>query len=157
MTATQRKKDGNESSAVGGTGTAVAGVVEAAAAAVASHHKSQNELNEVTMTAVNNTHNKTRKIAPPPTILEWSALIGLVVLTYVFMPNPLHPVGEPSIHHVFYYGWITAVSTGLGIVPLIFTPNLASYWVGVSNGTRNEKGRLLLLYCRFLGFTVFLK
>jgi len=55
-------------------------------------------------------------------------------LTYILMPHPLHAEGEPSAQHVFYYGWLTAVSTGLGIVPLIFAPNLDHYWVGVSNG-----------------------
>ena len=80
---------------------------------------------------------KERKPAPPATALEIAALISLILLTYFLMPHPLHPEGEPTIHHVFYYGWLTAISTGLGVVPLIFAPNLASYWVGVSNGTDN--------------------
>jgi hypothetical protein len=54
------------------------------------------------------------------------------------MPHPLHPENEPTAQHVFYYGWLTAISTGLGVVPLLFAPNLASYWVGVSNG-RSER------------------
>ena len=67
----------------------------------------------------------------------WGALASFIIITYVAMPNPLQPHhGEhPSIQHVFYYGWITAVFTGLGAIPLAFSPNLASYWVGLSNGT----------------------
>lgn len=74
------------------------------------------------------------KVARSATPLEWTALACIFLLTYVLVPHPLHAEGEPSLQHVFYYGWLTAVSTGLGIVPLIFAPNLASYWVGVSNG-----------------------
>lgn len=77
---------------------------------------------------------KGRRVARPATALEWAALALLVFLTYFLMPDPLHAEGEPSLKHVFYYGWLTAISTGFGIVPLIFAPNLASYWVGVSNG-----------------------
>jgi len=63
------------------------------------------------------------------------ALIIFAAITYYGMPSPLQPPhGEvPSIQHVFYYGWLTAVSTGIGAIPLAFAPNLASYWVGISN------------------------
>lgn len=91
--------------------------------------------------ATNGRPSRDQKVAPAPTILEWAALALLIFLTYFFMPHPLHPVGEPSIHHVFYYGWLTAVSTGLGVVPLIFAPNLAAYWVGVSNGKLVDQRR----------------
>eukprot|EP00531_Pseudo-nitzschia_arenysensis_P019364 CAMPEP_0116134708 /NCGR_PEP_ID=MMETSP0329-20121206/10795_1 /TAXON_ID=697910 /ORGANISM="Pseudo-nitzschia arenysensis, Strain B593" /LENGTH=316 /DNA_ID=CAMNT_0003629447 /DNA_START=377 /DNA_END=1327 /DNA_ORIENTATION=- len=65
----------------------------------------------------------------------WGALASFMVITYVAMPDPLQPLHgqHPSIQHVFYYGWITAVFTGLGAIPLAFAPNLASYWVGLSN------------------------
>eukprot|EP00980_Cylindrotheca_fusiformis_P008908 scaffold1900_cov123-Cylindrotheca_fusiformis.AAC.34 len=65
----------------------------------------------------------------------YAALILLAVISYYGMPNPLQPHhGEaPSVQHVFYYGWLTAISTGLGAIPLAFTPNLASYWIGISN------------------------
>lgn len=65
----------------------------------------------------------------------WCTLATFVIITYVTMPVPLQPPhGQaPSIQHVFYYGWLTAIFTGLGAVPLAFAPNLASYWVGLSN------------------------
>ena len=65
------------------------------------------------------------------------ALLSIAVISYVALPDPLQPhYGEsPTIRHVFYYGWLTAVSTGLGAIPLALAPNLSSYWVGISNGT----------------------
>jgi len=65
----------------------------------------------------------------------WAAMLLFAAITYLTMPDPLQPPhGEPpSIQHVFYYGWLTAVFTGLGAIPLAFAPNLASYWVGLSN------------------------
>ena len=81
-------------------------------------------------------------------------LVGFLVFTYLSMPDPLQPHHgeEPSIHHVFYYGWLTALSTGLGVVPLMFAPNLAPYWVGISNGEfrayglRSDFESLLLVF-----------
>lgn len=95
--------------------------------------KAQNDDN-VSAAAPANGNGREPKKAAKATALEWAGLALLVFLTFFLMPHPLHPEGEPSIHHVFYYGWLTAVSTGFGVVPLIFAPNLASYWVGVSNG-----------------------
>ncbi|VEU35218.1 unnamed protein product [Pseudo-nitzschia multistriata] len=65
----------------------------------------------------------------------WLCLALFAVITYVGMPDPLQPPHgqSPSIQHVFYYGWLTAVFTGLGALPLAFAPNLAAYWVGLSN------------------------
>jgi hypothetical protein len=78
---------------------------------------------------------KKEKIKTAPWV--YFALVIFAVMTYVAKPDPLQPPhGEsPSIQHVFYYGWLTAISTGLGAIPLVFAPNLASYWVGISNGT----------------------
>lgn len=63
-------------------------------------------------------------------------LAVIAAISYLAMPNPLQPQrGEaPSIQHVFYYGWLTAISTGLGVLPLVFTPELPAFWVGISNG-----------------------
>jgi hypothetical protein len=66
----------------------------------------------------------------------YGALILFAFITYYGMPHPLQPQHgeEPTIQHVFYYGWMTAISTGLGAIPLWFAPNLSSFWVGISNG-----------------------
>mmetsp|Transcript_17583 Transcript_17583/g.50641 ORF Transcript_17583/g.50641 Transcript_17583/m.50641 type:complete len:316 (+) Transcript_17583:393-1340(+) len=75
-----------------------------------------------------------RKRHPTPT-WAYLALIAIGIISYVTLPRPLQPQHgeEPSIQHVFYYGWLTAVSTGLGAIPLALAPNLSAYWVGISN------------------------
>jgi hypothetical protein len=73
----------------------------------------------------------TRPKTGVPTIL---AAIALLIISVVTIPSPFQPVGKPTLLHVWYYGWITALSTGLGVLPLVFAPELDSYWVGVSNG-----------------------
>ena len=77
----------------------------------------------------------------------WATLVLFAVITYAAMPDPLQPPhGQaPSIQHVFYYGWLTAIFTGLGAIPLAFAPNLAPYWVGLSNGTSYVTSRYVTL------------
>lgn len=40
-----------------------------------------------------------------------------------------------TIQHVWYYGWITALSTGLGTLPFLIVSDMNQWWLGVSNGT----------------------
>lgn len=61
------------------------------------------------------------------------ALGGLVLLSYLTLPVPFQPVGDPTLLHVWYYGWITAMSTGLGVLPLVLVPDFDKFWVGISN------------------------
>lgn len=62
-------------------------------------------------------------------------LITFAAITVFTVPHPFHPVGEPQLQHVFYYGWLTAVSTGAGVLPFVFLPDgVPSFWIGVSNG-----------------------
>ncbi len=72
----------------------------------------------------------------PPTASK-ATIVGTVVvalISYFTLPDSLQPIGRPTVQHVWYYGWISALSTGLGVIPLIFAPDLDKYWVGVSNG-----------------------
>mmetsp|Transcript_9778 Transcript_9778/g.9435 ORF Transcript_9778/g.9435 Transcript_9778/m.9435 type:complete len:366 (-) Transcript_9778:309-1406(-) len=57
----------------------------------------------------------------------------ILLITYLTLPDTLQPVGKPTIQHVWYFGWISAISTGLGVLPLIFAPEFDSYYVGVAN------------------------
>mmetsp|Transcript_5602 Transcript_5602/g.7758 ORF Transcript_5602/g.7758 Transcript_5602/m.7758 type:complete len:271 (+) Transcript_5602:42-854(+) len=38
-----------------------------------------------------------------------------------------------TYQHVWYYGWITAVSTGVGVLPFFLISEPDKYWIGVSN------------------------
>jgi len=66
---------------------------------------------------------------------SYMIIAALAVITYVTYPgntwgdNAL----EPSLHTVFYYGWISAISTGFGVLPLCFVTEMKEYWIGVSN------------------------
>jgi ZIP family zinc transporter len=59
----------------------------------------------------------------------------LALITYVTYPGLT--LGEhahaPTKHTVFYYGWISAISTGFGVIPLCFVKEMKEYWIGVSN------------------------
>ena len=62
------------------------------------------------------------------------SLVLIVLITLFTYPDTLQPVGRPTLNHVWYFGWISALSTGLGVLPLIFSPTLDSWWIGVTNG-----------------------
>jgi hypothetical protein len=62
-------------------------------------------------------------------------LVLFAVITYVTYPVPFQPHGEPTLRHVFFYGWMTAISTGLGVLPFMVLQQVGKYWVGISNGT----------------------
>ena len=77
--------------------------------------------------------------APPTSsnrvvVLFW---ILLVVTAYAIMNVTV--VGwyesESKRLQVWWYGWITAASTGLGVVPFLFVRDMSGTWLGVCNGT----------------------
>jgi len=57
----------------------------------------------------------------------------LMVISYVTFPETLQPQGRPTVQHVWYFGWLSAISTGLGVLPLVLVPDLDDYYVGVAN------------------------
>jgi hypothetical protein len=62
--------------------------------------------------------------------------ILLVVLISIFtLPEDWSGV---TSQHVWYYGWITAVSTGIGVLPFFFFSEPNKYWMGISNGTARD-------------------
>ena len=66
--------------------------------------------------------------------LGWISLIFIILITLYALPDTLSPI-KIEITHVWYFGWITAVSTGLGVIPFIFVNELSSFWIGISNAT----------------------
>lgn len=64
------------------------------------------------------------------------AILGSIIIlliSYFTYPETLQPVGKPTVQHVWYFGWISALSTGLGVIPLFFAPEFDSYYIGVAN------------------------
>lgn len=59
----------------------------------------------------------------------------LAIITYAIYPGTTwgNNALEPTMHTVFYYGWISAISTGFGVLPLCFVSEMKGYWIGVSN------------------------
>ena len=71
---------------------------------------------------------------------SYCILLTLAIITYILHPSSswytnatsTYPA-KPTLHTVFYYGWVSAVSTGLGVLPLCFVTTMKEYWIGVSN------------------------
>lgn len=80
---------------------------------------------------------------PPLTI---ASFIIIALISYFTFPDSLQPVGRPTLNHVFYFGWISALSTGLGVLPLVFSPTLNNYWIGVTNGTYSTRNKASILF-----------
>lgn len=83
---------------------------------------------------------------PKTPMVTIASLVLIVLITLFTYPDTLQPVGRPTLNHVWYFGWISALSTGLGVLPLIFSPTLDSWWIGVTNGEL-EVFVLLLIGC----------
>lgn len=74
---------------------------------------------------------------------SYAILLLLAAITYLAYPsnntttsdelNLNSQYAKPTLHTVFYYGWISAISTGLGVLPLCFFSEMKEYYVGVSN------------------------
>jgi zinc transporter ZupT len=66
---------------------------------------------------------------------SYAILSLLALITYLTYPGSIwgNRGLEPTIHTVFYYGWISAISTGFGVIPLCFVTEMKEYWIGVSN------------------------
>lgn len=77
---------------------------------------------------------RTKKKSSPASKIDFVALflILLVILISIFtLPDDWTGV---SVQHVWYYGWITAVSTGVGVLPFFFFSEPNKFWMGISNG-----------------------
>jgi len=80
--------------------------------------------------------------SPSSPLSSYVGMALVIAITYATYPDNLipDPHQPASIHHVWYHGWITAISTGLGVLPLVFVSDFNKFWVGISNGkTQNRK------------------
>jgi len=61
--------------------------------------------------------------------LSYSLFGILVFITVFYYPK----TEEVNTSYVFYHGWITAISTGLGVLPFYFVTDPSKFVMGVSN------------------------
>lgn len=68
-------------------------------------------------------------------VQSYIVLALLATITYATYPGVTwgNNALEPTMHTVFYYGWISAISTGFGVLPLCFISEMREYWIGVTN------------------------
>ena len=66
-----------------------------------------------------------------------SIFLLFIVLLVTIFTYPSDWTDKVSTQHVFYYGWLTAISTGLGVVPFFFLSEPDKQWVGISNGNKS--------------------
>ena len=123
----------------GGSATTVA--ADKAENGLAASHTTADAQQQHPSAKAGNHHHHGRKAASGGKAAEtpswvYASFVIFSAITIVFFPRPFHPPHgtEPSLQHVFYYGWLTALSTGLGALPFCLVPKIATYWVGVSNG-----------------------
>ncbi len=66
---------------------------------------------------------------------SYAILLLFALITYLAHPSHHHHDDDIPItlHTVFYYGWISAISTGLGVLPLCFVSKMNDYYMGLSN------------------------
>jgi hypothetical protein len=60
----------------------------------------------------------------------WLLIAIVTIFTYPESWN----AGSVNYKHVWYYGWITAICTGVGILPFYFISEPDKFWLGISNG-----------------------
>ena len=91
------------------------------------------------------------EVVKTPTITIVSFIL-IAIISVVTFPESLQPVGKPTVNHVWYFGWISAISTGLGVLPLIFSPEFNTYYVGVTNGKKNESKTNTYIYNQYVTY-----
>ena len=66
--------------------------------------------------------------------LAYAALIALVSVASGLQAQQRGSLyGGRSVAHVWWYGWVTALSTGLGALPMAFVKDVGEWWVGLAN------------------------
>eukprot|EP00606_Chrysophyceae_sp_TOSAG23-5_P000431 GSChrysophyteH2.ASY1.ANO1.1031.1 assembled CDS len=75
--------------------------------------------------------------AESPDYLAYSLAAALLFITIYMYPSSAdmsrHMQHGASLSYVFYHGWLTAVSTGLGVLPFYFVSEPNQTWVGICN------------------------
>lgn len=59
-------------------------------------------------------------------------MVGISIVSFMSAAGER---GKITSYDIWYYGWVTAISTALGVVPFFFVRSPNRYWMGVSNGS----------------------
>lgn len=68
-------------------------------------------------------------------LLQCFLAASLAAATYASvqqLPDGIYVSGRTSAH-VWWYGWVTALSTGLGALPMLVFRHVSDFWLGVCN------------------------
>ena len=75
-----------------------------------------------------------RRRRAPRHIVRWLSVGALIFVSYETFPASLWDPGvSPSLQSVWYFGWMTALSTGLGPLPFLFVGNPSRLILGLAN------------------------
>jgi hypothetical protein len=77
-----------------------------------------------------------RGLADKHSNIDWIGFLLLFIVTLITVFTCPSKLLTPTVstQQVFFFGWITAISTGLGAIPFFFITEPNKYWIGVSNG-----------------------
>lgn len=67
----------------------------------------------------------------PDDWISYFLLIAIVLITIFTFPAEC--MGRVSIQKVWYFGWITAIATGLGVLPFYLVGKPNKYFMGIAN------------------------
>eukprot|EP00282_Hemiselmis_andersenii_P014453 CAMPEP_0114145502 /NCGR_PEP_ID=MMETSP0043_2-20121206/20082_1 /TAXON_ID=464988 /ORGANISM="Hemiselmis andersenii, Strain CCMP644" /LENGTH=346 /DNA_ID=CAMNT_0001239927 /DNA_START=192 /DNA_END=1231 /DNA_ORIENTATION=+ len=73
-----------------------------------------------------------RKVAKPAGLEVLALMAAMGFVTYSTAPAQM-TTKTPTPMHVWFYGWLAALSTGLGALPLLFVSKADNVWMSVSN------------------------
>lgn len=68
----------------------------------------------------------------PTSKWTWAGYLLLVAITKYTMPSELR-TSNPTVQHVWFYGWVTALSTGAGAAPLILAHDMGKAMLAFGN------------------------
>jgi hypothetical protein len=98
------------------------------------------------------------------TLWNWLTIGLLLYISYAtFPPGGLAGAGaagaaggRATLLHVWYFGWITALSTGLGTLPFMVVSEMNKWWLGVSNGAFCVRSVCLCAYHRSIDINTYI-
>lgn len=68
----------------------------------------------------------------PTSKWTWAGYLLLLIITKYTLPDELR-TSNPTVQHVWFYGWITALSTGAGAAPLILAHDMGKAMLAFGN------------------------